>query len=284
MTSIDVGAAPCAAAVNRRRYDGPCETHVRILTLRGSGPIASLFHTAMHPVCRGNRDRRVSADWVGVARRSLEAATGAPALALQGCCGDINPRLRDAETVGAQVAESLASAVRACTPFPAAWELRSARGEVPMRAVAEIAEVEARESAAAATLARASASLAERQLARADRAWAAHCRGLHGRGKDAATVAEFRTAALRIGPVVLAGLPGEVFHEIGQRLIERDARLWPVGFAAGNLGYLYPDAALDEGGYEVDLAYRLYGERQADRGTEAALAAAVALASEGLSR
>ena len=53
---------------------------------------------------------------------------------------------------------------------------------------------------------------------------------------------------------------------------------WPIGYANGNVGYLYPDSALAEGGYEVDVAYRLYGERQAGLGTADALVAAAAKA------
>jgi len=47
---------------------------------------------------------------------------------------------------------------------------------------------------------------------------------------------------------------------------------WPVGYAAGNIGYLYPADALGQGGYEVEVAHRLYGTRQAGPGTSDALA------------
>ncbi|MFM7320439.1 MAG: hypothetical protein ACKO5K_02805 [Armatimonadota bacterium] len=284
VASIRVGSAPCAAAVNRRHAEGPSETKVRVLMLCGESPIASLFHTAMHPVCRGNQDRLVSADWVGVARNGFENETGAPALALQGCCGDINPRVRDAEAIGREVARSLSAAVHESETVTPEWNHCSAQGAVPLGALPSEAEIVHRETEAERTLDQPSIGLAARQLARADLDWAKHCRGLRDRGKEGPTTARFRTMALRIGPVVLAGLPGEVFQEIGQRMIERDPQVWPVGFAAGNLGYLYPDSALDLGGYEVDLAYRLYGERQAERGTASALQAVVATTIAGLPR
>lgn len=62
-----------------------------------------------------------------------------------------------------------------------------------------------------------------------------------------------RVSALNIGDIFLVSLP--------------------VGYANGNLGYLYTNQTFKEGGYEVDAAYRLYGERQADLGAARALAA-----------
>jgi hypothetical protein len=119
-----------------------------------------------------------------------------------------------------------------------------------------------------------------RDVARGELAWARACRRL--RTRPAPTTLPVRVSSLGIGlgdgTVALIGLPGEIFAEIGHRIRDAVPNAWPVGYANGNVGYLYPDAALAEGGYEVDIAYRLYGERQAGPGTADALVTAAAQA------
>jgi hypothetical protein len=57
------------------------------------------------------------------------------------------------------------------------------------------------------------------------------------------------------------GVPGELFSEIGMQLKQRS----PVPFTCvcaytnGSLGYLPSRQAIEEGGYEVSDAYKLYG-------------------------
>ncbi len=268
---VETGSAPCHAAINRRVASGPNEDAVRTLVLHTDRPVATVVHTSLHPVCLGNQDRRFSADWVGDARRVVETQLDVPMLFLQGCCGDINPRVRDAESIGSEVGAAALKSIRNSGAIDARLRIGYAVGAVPFRALATDTVLNARESEAAAVLNSRDASLAARQLADADRAWVRRCRALRRRGLDHPRDSRFGCTAIGIGDIDWVGWPGEVFHGIGQRLYAEFPSAWPVGFAAGNLGYLYPDRALAEGGYEVDLAFRLYGERQADAGTEEAL-------------
>jgi hypothetical protein len=91
-----------------KRPDGPCTSHAHVVTFRseakvgvqdgeegavlsGEGKVVStLLHFSCHPTSIG-MDTLQSADYCGEARRVVEAHTGAPALFLQGCCGDVNP-------------------------------------------------------------------------------------------------------------------------------------------------------------------------------------------------
>ena len=63
---------------------------------------------------------------------------------------------------------------------------------------------------------------------------------------------------LQIGPAVVAGLPGEIFVELGLRLKAAlpDRPVFVAGYANGNVGYVPTRAAYDEGGYEVTVAQR----------------------------
>jgi hypothetical protein len=79
---------------------------------------------------------------------------------------------------------------------------------------------------------------------------------------------------LRLGPLWFVFVAAELFAETGLALQNRfpDSVVVPVGYASPLLGYLPTDEALDEGGYEVDFAYRFYGHPAPfARGSEPAL-------------
>ena len=280
------GSASCAAAINRRARregrmvigqnpEGPLDPACRVLVLEGAtGPIAALFHYAMHPVVLGSTNRQLSADWVGMARHRIEAALGCPALFLQGCCGDINPSLRESDTpdaverVGGEVADAALIAAHEAAPVTGTpLRCGEARVKIPASKLPSGEEFRALEQDATRRAGDRSLSPGAREVARAERRWAkTHCR--YPRGRDFIPA---RVSTLSIGEITLVGLPGEIFTEIGSQIRDVISGAWPVGYASGNIGYLYPDSALQEGGYEVEVAYRLYGTRQAGPGTSDAL-------------
>ena len=51
----------------------------------------ALLHYATHPTLMAHENRLITPDYPGVARRTVEAITGATCLFLQGCAGDIGP-------------------------------------------------------------------------------------------------------------------------------------------------------------------------------------------------
>ena len=65
---------------------------IRIDDLDGN-PIAILFRYSAHPVTVGSRSQVASSDYPGPAREVLERNLGGLALFLQGCGGNINPRV-----------------------------------------------------------------------------------------------------------------------------------------------------------------------------------------------
>jgi hypothetical protein len=87
--------------------------------------------------------------------------------------------------------------------------------------------------------------------------WAKHIQSLVERETPPPTsFAEIQ--ALRIGPLLIASLPGEIFVELGFRIKTALAGT-PVlisSYANGNVGYVPTRAAYDEGGYEVVVAQR----------------------------
>ena len=79
----------------------------------------------------------------------------------------------------------------------------------------------------------------------------------------AGRVADHRDAelfALRLGYVTLLGVSAEVFSEFADWLRGGTTeRVYVVGYANGDMGYLPTQAAYAEGGYEVEVAHLFYG-------------------------
>src|SRR5262249_19051814 len=77
-----------------RNPDGFFDPSVRVLRLDLAGgpeagrPLAAVLHYATHPTIMAYENRLITPDYPGVARRTVEALTGATCLFLQGCAGD----------------------------------------------------------------------------------------------------------------------------------------------------------------------------------------------------
>jgi hypothetical protein len=224
---------------------------------------------------------------VGAARERLEEAWRCPTLFLPGCCGDINPRGQKAfvppnsdeekrrihcRHLGETVAAAAVAAAKdaAPVPFPIQLGFGAAPARLPLQPLASSEILAQTEEAARTALSRADIPLASRQLAHAQIGWVKACRKV----KNGSAYLPSRVSAFRLGTVTLVALPGEIFTEIGQEVRANVPGAWPVGYANGNPGYLFPDSAQEENSYETEIAFRLYGRQAAGKGTGAALVAA----------
>ena len=63
----------------------------RVQALDGRA-LATIVHYACHPTTLAWENSLLSPDYVGATRETVEAATGAPSVPLQGACGDLGPR------------------------------------------------------------------------------------------------------------------------------------------------------------------------------------------------
>ncbi len=99
------GLGQCDIAVNRRfvtpagsvvvghNWDGPVDHDVQVIRFDtlAEEPLAVLVHYACHPIIVGPHNDLITPDYPGVVKRTVEAATGATCLFLQGAAGDIGP-------------------------------------------------------------------------------------------------------------------------------------------------------------------------------------------------
>ncbi len=228
---IAVGRGRSEIGVNRRERledgtvvlgrnpGGPCDRElvaVRVEDTEGY-PITELAGFACHGVVMSQDNHEVSGDWPGRTARGIERRhAGAPFLLLQGGAGNVNPR------IGPQGS------------FNAVEELGAECEADWFKAAERAAACDDRDDAVAA-------ATATVELAR------------KGRGQGFATVS---LHGLRLGPLRLAGFPGEVFSETAMA-VKRAAGEQPVlvcSYAAGgDEGYLPVREAYATGGYEVDV-------------------------------
>jgi hypothetical protein len=284
-------------AYNRRRFDSggmPTDPSVGVLLVTDADdrPLAVLYSYACHPVTLRESNLLISADYPGVASRLIEQTfPGAVALFANGCCGDQDPRhafwgsyegtSQAGLMVGSEVIQVVARlAVNKETSSDYALSSASRRLTVPLMPQPD--------RAAAAALVREQEKFLEelrRKEAQPDHLrfprgkpwhsmipeqyptvglaemyvqWARALQDL----AEADTVLEPPSAeiqVLQVGPAVLAGLPGEIFVQLGFTLKEawRERPAFVLGYTNGLVGYVPTREAYAEGGYEVTVAQRV---------------------------
>ena len=212
--------------------------NTRVWVMRIDGldgmPKATFVHFATHPTILGADNFELSAEWPGVLQRTLESAyPGAIAMYANGAEGDQAPD-------GATGADAFARADDFGTRLGAiAVELLKAAKTGPDLSIA---------------YAYTPAPLGEPVFSEGSR------RGPYAFMEPMAMEALPRFAVLqqfRIGPVVLAGLPGEAICEVGLATEEGVRKAGAstaiaIGLANDYIGYILNEKEYRHGGYEVD--------------------------------
>ena len=233
----------------------------------GGVTLGALLHYSCHPVAAGGENRLATADWCGVARQVLEEAGSGPVLVVNGAAGDVNPRMTlrgypavDAagQAIGA-TALTLWRQAEAATPCGvAALQSSVPLGFQPLAGAEELADLWQQWRRIEREQAPDSAAYRGAAVTHRD-----HCRRLVRLrwGSEPPPSYSGEVQALKLGPVLVAALPGEFFAAYGLA-VKAAAPGRPVltaGWTNDNLGYFPTRDAYARGGYEVEIAYRYYG-------------------------
>jgi neutral ceramidase len=270
---------------------GPYDPRVAVLRCdRADGsPLALWFNHATHPVTFGRENVHFSADYPGAAieaLKRLEPGGSADFVAMfaQGCCGDVNPRQRGGgaearRTTGRSLAAAAAIAAEEAAPIdaaPLAAALETLMLPTLPPAVEQIREVREAHIARLETLREEAADPYRLRHPQAMIAWAEAALAAAALPPEERTL-PFPVQALRIGPVAIVAMAGEVFIRIGQEVVRRSpfAHTVALGYTNGCLGYIPTADAYPLGGYEVDDAYRYFGTLMVAPESEALILAAV---------
>ncbi len=274
---------------------GPMAPWVDVMAVRDEAGdvLAAWFSHAAHAVVLGGDNYLLSADWPGAAQAAIEAVhPGCAAMYAQGCCGDINAvrgrpgTFEEVRSHGCKVGGAVISAL----------EDAEALGDVTLAAASHTIEMPLQDPP---SVARIEAEIAEfrEQHAQAEAAGDAVqeqvLRWRIKRREQFLTLAQegatgltrpLKAAALRIGPGVIVGLPGEVLVEYAL-WIDRDSPFEHTivpAYTNGMVGYVATASAIARGGYEVQTSFDYYGGLPLRGETEPIVLAGVAELLEAL--
>lgn len=275
-----------------RNPEGPVDRTVRVLRIDklDETPLATILHYACHPTTIAWQSRHATPDYPGMAKQIVEQQLGGHCLFLQGATGDIGPRqgftgdlkiYRRLGTILGLEAAKLAlntdtlprhprlTGVQASGANIALWEdtpvepqtptlaIRSRYIQLPLKPFPNPDEAEAEAAALRAEVARLRESGEESELREATaRATQAGMRADRARLYHGQSHFPWQLQAIRIGDIVLIGIPGEPFSETAQQIAARSpfAHTLFSGYTNGGFSYIPVKSAYAEGGYEVETS------------------------------
>jgi len=263
---------PCVAALGFRRPDGNFA--------------AAVVNYAIHPVALGPKNRLISADIFGQAATALASQLpGSPiVLVSNGACANLNP---PAENVsfdqsrqwGHQIAAVVGRQLLAAKPQPLT-KFNVIRTVVPLPL--DVLDADGINRSASLALQNAGAlSQWGDKYRRVVEHWRKSL--LTGGHKNGNGHHEAELFGIRLNDVIFVGANAEVFSDFTDMLRRNCGRkIYVIGYANGDVGYLPPLAAYAEGGYEVEVAHIFYGSFRPQAGGLELLAAAAAEVVEAL--
>jgi len=225
--------------VNRRSPDGPVDETYTYLAFRDGDDqlLGMLFAYPLHGVVMGSNNLALSADYIGVARQSIERCMpGSTAVFVAAPSGEMNPLT---PSVRALLAEH-GAAYYTADPLTGIYDRTSGTFDEAGELGHQVAEAVLEGLMAGTPLADGPLLASTRHVELGD---------------DLSIEATLRT--MRLGDAAIIALAGEHFVATGMRLREmaQDAGLHPIVLShAGQLTYVPPPEAFAEGGYEVYLA------------------------------
>lgn len=244
--------------------------------------IAVLANYPIHNVALRADNRQISGDMAGRAAMTLsQRLPGTPnVLFTNGACGNLNPPSRTSAFIqrvqvdpgygqmqqwGDQMALAAVEAIEH-VPVVSDETLATRAATFDLEFVRYTTEDVRRKAAELrATMEGESGYVADR-VRDAYRQWEEMSLA-YVNAKDAAFSAPLAIQLVRLGPATFVCLGAEVFSIMADELRAlASGPLYIVGYANGDTGYLAPQTAYDEGGYEIDSAFAFYGGFPVRRG------------------
>lgn len=253
-----------------RDPDGPTAPYAHVLHLRRQGrQDIVLFSHACHPVVLGNANYAISADFAGAAVRAVEERAGVCALFVNGACGDVNPKraggtFDDVDELGGELAAATVNGLGSAVALqPGSVGASAQTVELPLidppsLAKTAAAKVVLKIRAEVARLRSGGGDYWAQLVPRARLQWVDEMLDLARAGAGGLSQ-PFEIQGLRLGPMVLLGMAGEMFVRY-QLDLEAASPMQPtalVGYANGCVGYVPTADEYGRGGYEVGSRYRL---------------------------
>jgi hypothetical protein len=269
MQNVSIGAGKGQANINMNRRGGKAidrELSVIRVNRTDGKPLAVIMNYPCHPVTVPWSAHTISADYPGVAEELIERAySGATGMFFTGTCGNINPinvckDFDEVKRLGTIVGAEALKVSEEITSFESQVDLKATKEKVILKSQEIPAAEQIQEIVNAG-------SKMENPDMDWQFTWAKDALEYAKVGKMSADVpVEVQVFALG-DKIAVAGIPGEVFVEIGQAIKEKSSFefTFPIECANGCIGYMPTREAFDEGGYEPAMAFKLFGIYPVDK-------------------
>ena len=273
---VQVGCNRRGRSSLRDSGPGPVADYAHLVRIDAEdGLAATLCAHACHPTVLGRANHRISADFVGAALGWIEDRTRRPALFVNGACGDINPKVRryghgtfaDVAASGQELGEAVVAGLGTAEKLKVAdidWALEKI--QLPLMNPPSRMRVEGEKllwQLRAWWKLKGGSDPWEQMVPRARLEWARELLEL-SRSEARDLREPFEIQVLRLGPLALLGMEGEIFARY-QLDLEARSPLQPTilcGYANGCVGYVPTADEYPRGGYEIEEAYKVYGRAQ----------------------
>jgi hypothetical protein len=248
-------------------------------------PVGVIFNFCAHPATMID-DKMISPDWVGTARQCIEEALGgAPAMYIQGFCGDVNchhlfgtpqQARRTGARLGSAAVEALGTLIPArSAPFIHCQEtIELPRQPMPTldqfehemairkRFLEDLAEDPYLTWCAGWNLPE--YMTPEKRARIVDAHFAYLQKGLEmlARGEEPGPAIPILIGAVRLGDLAFFWAPGEIFASTGLKIrqISPFVHTLICGDTNGLVGYIGPDEEIERGGAELEWKWLYSGE------------------------
>lgn len=222
-----------------------------------------LVNYTAHPVTMRADNLSVSADYPGEIYRYVRQELGAEVLFLQGACADVNPKIfgtnAERRKLGQAIGKEIAARAAQIKVVPAEdFDFTSRKVFLKIETLPELKDLKNRLE----TLGQ-EENLADQVWKQAEFDWARDLvQFLENEGCVIPKKKMVKLDAIRIGKTILLFLPGEIFVATGLEIKRQGGDYKIMVSAYSNdcsIGYLPTRENLEEGGYEVNSAYKFYG-------------------------
>lgn len=264
------------ATVNRQQNnDAVIDPDVGVLKVQEKdtrNTIATLANFTGHPVILGGENLLLSCEYPGVACEIVENVVGGVAIFTQGACGDVTmkrsgPEFDEVTRIGRVVAGEIISTSEQIKPGSDAalrcqWQAVSVEPrKLPTPEAAE-AGIKAAEAAVQVAESAGKPEYILRDLKRevsAATTTATVAKAAAERPDSVKAATQASVHVMQLGPLVLVGVPGEMFVEYALEMKRRVAQdlkrpMILVGYANDYIGYIITPRADATGGYEKAIS------------------------------
>ncbi len=227
--------------------------------------VANIIHYGAHGTAAGV-NTAISRDWAGHMTDALDELTGGITAFFNGPEGDVGPRLSNGQTTGggdlAYVSEMGKIAAEDAVRI---FKTILVYGDADTDASSEMLKLPLKKRIPYEEAAAKCEEYKEQKInyGRQMLEYFRKVKASYETGYIEAEIRELEQTIVRIGDIVFAGFPYELFSEIGMRIdrAEKGMKVLSLSNANGDLGYFPTEDQLCRGGYEIDCF--LYNEVQA---------------------